>query len=323
LLFQLLRIFSGRALPASIDTKEREAYMGRIALSLPSRLQSLPDADTLYWRIKNWLEEPSYTSWNLTIPSRALIIVGERDQAISRPKVDNASIIIIPKAAHGTTLGPRCDLAALIETHFFSGPYIKVDGDLIPRPHPRVNPLKYQAYRIPTTIQLCLGPDCKKDGAQDVLRLLNDSHGTRVKGISCRGLCGDGPVVQISSFDQNYTNTRTFTRVRTIDALDDIMYSYLPDFFSGRQQLHHDDNPTIVSRRDGPLDLDRTKRVLLQRIVWLIIVLGVSLVEEETQQPLYLFPDRFIVLIFFLASLFIVPETNREFVAKLKKEVRI
>jgi len=52
---QLLLILQAKALPSVIDNPCREAYMGRVALSLPTKLEFMPPT-TLSWRLNEWLQ---------------------------------------------------------------------------------------------------------------------------------------------------------------------------------------------------------------------------------------------------------------------------
>ncbi len=84
---QLLLILSAQSLPSVIDTPQREAYMGRVALSLPSTLKFMPQP-TLQWRLHQWLQrgcqrinqrlQTLSTPW--VIPT--LIVVGEVDKTL-------------------------------------------------------------------------------------------------------------------------------------------------------------------------------------------------------------------------------------------------
>jgi pimeloyl-ACP methyl ester carboxylesterase len=51
---QLLLILQAKALPSVIDTPAREAFMGRVAFSLPFMLKYMPQS-TLQWRLTEWL----------------------------------------------------------------------------------------------------------------------------------------------------------------------------------------------------------------------------------------------------------------------------
>ena len=129
---QLLLILSSKALPSVIDTPAREAYMGRVALSLSQRVQFMPQ-ETLKWRLEQWLTKGCQTLGkkceNLTLLSkdlRTLIVVGEDDQTL--PSVDesvrltntipNSSVFVVKGAGHASTCGSRVDLAALLRERF-------------------------------------------------------------------------------------------------------------------------------------------------------------------------------------------------------------
>ena len=147
---QLWQIVSSVALPSVLDTPERESYMGRVALTLPARLSFMPK-DTLAWRLGRWLTEgcSRVTDARLATlgaaaaaeglaPLRTLLVVGEDDrtlpsvdearrlEALLRRTVGNedgeaarlATTVVVPGAGHTSTLGSRCDLAALMRNNF-------------------------------------------------------------------------------------------------------------------------------------------------------------------------------------------------------------
>lgn len=139
---QLLLILSAKALPSVIDTPQREAYMGRVALSLPSTVKFMPQP-TLQWRLHQWLQtgceriqkrlQHFSAPWN--IPT--LIVVGEVDKTL--PSLDEAQrlssffnhngklnsntsktchVFVVTGAGHASTCGSRIDLAAVLRDNF-------------------------------------------------------------------------------------------------------------------------------------------------------------------------------------------------------------
>ncbi|GKY99817.1 hypothetical protein MPSEU_000935500 [Mayamaea pseudoterrestris] len=128
---QLGLILSAKALPSVIDTAEREAYMGRVALSLPFVLPFMKQ-ETLKWRLSEWLAEGCDQIANqlanvaprLDIP--VLIVAGERDGTL--PSIAEAerlagilpdvSVHVVEGAGHASTCGSRVDLAALFRNRF-------------------------------------------------------------------------------------------------------------------------------------------------------------------------------------------------------------
>ena len=201
---------------------------------------------------------------------------------------------MVEGASHGTTLGVRCDLASIARWAFFDGP--EPTGGLVRRRHPRVDPRAYESFRVRRKAEVCVGPDCVKDGATDVKRLLSAKVDCAVRSAECQGLCGDGPVVRL-------VGGATTTNVTTVAKIDELA-----------RQLGTLDPPVAIpgqavrSRRRGPLDLDRTKRTLIQRAAWFGIILAVSAVQEHRE--LQLVPDRLLILAAFFASTAIVPETG-------------
>jgi pimeloyl-ACP methyl ester carboxylesterase len=128
---QLLLILRGEALPSIIDDEIREAYMGRVAISLPSVLKFMPQ-ETLRWRINEWCET-GCTRMASRLPDfrqhqsfQTLIVAGERDGTL--PSSDEAErlagvfpdavVHVVDGAGHASTCGSRVDLAALFRSHF-------------------------------------------------------------------------------------------------------------------------------------------------------------------------------------------------------------
>jgi pimeloyl-ACP methyl ester carboxylesterase len=129
---QLLLILSSKALPSVIDTEAREAYMGRVAFSLPWKLKYMPQ-ETLRWRLQEWLETgcakmATKLDTFSDFPSfRTLIVAGEQDLCL--PSIDEAErlsnllppnnhIHVVEGAGHASTCGSRVDLAALMRMQF-------------------------------------------------------------------------------------------------------------------------------------------------------------------------------------------------------------
>lgn len=130
---QLLLILSAKALPSVIDTPQREAYMGRVALSLPSTLKFMPQS-TLQWRLHEWLQvgcqrfhsRDGLNRLKIT-NTRILVVVGEEDKTL--PSVSEANrllsalgdcceVFVVTGAGHASTCGSRSDLAAEMRSRF-------------------------------------------------------------------------------------------------------------------------------------------------------------------------------------------------------------
>jgi len=130
---QLLLILQAKALPSVIDNATREAYMGRVALSLPFVIPFMAQ-ETLKWRLSEWLETgcarlaaDHNTSLLRLDKLRTLIVVGEKDNALpsleeadrlSKLWLDSAAVHVVPDAGHASTCGSRVDLAALLRGRF-------------------------------------------------------------------------------------------------------------------------------------------------------------------------------------------------------------
>jgi len=129
---QLVLMLKSEALPSIIDTAQREAYMGRFAFSLPSKLKFMP-RDTLKWRLNEWLlkgcksmasQEGKIKELFRDLP--VLVVAGEVDETL--PSVSEAerllqvfpdvSIHVVQGSGHGTTSGSRVDLTALMRNRF-------------------------------------------------------------------------------------------------------------------------------------------------------------------------------------------------------------
>ncbi len=122
-----------------IDSPEREAYMGRTAFSLPSKLKFMPQS-TLKWRLEEWLmkgcsdiqaKEESNEIKDLIGTKPVLIVAGEND--LTLPSVEESfrlqttmleradvDVHVVNGAGHACTSGSRVDLAALMRKKFLS-----------------------------------------------------------------------------------------------------------------------------------------------------------------------------------------------------------
>jgi pimeloyl-ACP methyl ester carboxylesterase len=130
---QLGLILQANALPSIIDNPQREAYMGRVALSLPSKLEFMPP-ETLSWRLEEWLQTGTAVARDSisfqSFPNfRTLIVVGERDKTL--PSIAEAErlankvmipsqtqIHVVEGAGHASTCGSRLDLTAVMRKRF-------------------------------------------------------------------------------------------------------------------------------------------------------------------------------------------------------------
>jgi pimeloyl-ACP methyl ester carboxylesterase len=127
---QLLKLVSGQKLPAVIDTPAKEAYMGRVALTLGSRLRFMP-RETLRWRLSEWLtrgaEEIRAAEEELrTLELPTCLVVGEADATL--PSVaegerlvrllPDASLTVVNGAGHAATCGSRANFAQILREKF-------------------------------------------------------------------------------------------------------------------------------------------------------------------------------------------------------------
>jgi hypothetical protein len=128
---QLLLILSAKALPSVIDTPAREAYMGRVAFSLPTKLEYMPQ-ETFEWRLNEWLatgcEQMKTTLAELSevSPLRTLIVAAEKDFTLPSLEeaerlsnlLPNSNVHVVKGAGHASTCGSRVDMAAVIRSQF-------------------------------------------------------------------------------------------------------------------------------------------------------------------------------------------------------------
>ena len=134
---QLLLILQSKGLPSVIDNAQREAYMGRVAFSIPNKLKFMPQ-QTLKWRLEEWLtkgctalSKRDTCIMKLNVP--VLLVAGEVDNTL--PSVAEAgrlsrllqksTVHVVPGAGHACTSGSRVDLAALMRGAF---PNLSADG---------------------------------------------------------------------------------------------------------------------------------------------------------------------------------------------------
>lgn len=125
---QLMLILQAEALPSIIDSETREAYLGRVALSLPFILPFMTQ-DALKWRLTEWLQRGCSEvsdSFLRSVKIRTLIVAAENDRTL--PSIDEAerlaglfpdsTVHVVPEAGHASTCGSRLDLAALCRSRF-------------------------------------------------------------------------------------------------------------------------------------------------------------------------------------------------------------
>ena len=130
---QLLLILQSKGLPSVIDSPQREAYMGRTAISLPFVLKFMTQG-TLNWRLTEWLErgcnsikEKEVDVKRLLRNFPVLIVAGEDDKTLpsvmeakrlSSKLLERSKIHIVPGAGHACTSGSRVDLTYLMRDWF-------------------------------------------------------------------------------------------------------------------------------------------------------------------------------------------------------------
>lgn len=128
---QLLLILQAKALPSVIDDPMRESYMGRVAFSLPTKLEYMSQG-TLTWRLEEWLEqgcealETRIRDFRDYKSFRTLLLVGERD--LTLPSIaeaerlvnllPNSQVHVVDGAGHASTCGSRLDMTAQMRRAF-------------------------------------------------------------------------------------------------------------------------------------------------------------------------------------------------------------
>ena len=157
---QLLAILSSKGLPAVVNTAQCEAYMGRVAFSLPNRLKFMPK-ETLKWRLTEWLEwgnavfedrlevlksgitegEDDLGMLRLSREVKTLIVVGEFDKTL--PSLDEANrlasevfrnnvVHVVTGAGHASTCGGTLNLMQLLRQVYpeLNGIYRRTNYDV-------------------------------------------------------------------------------------------------------------------------------------------------------------------------------------------------
>jgi pimeloyl-ACP methyl ester carboxylesterase len=149
---QLIAILTSKGLPSVINDPQREAYMGRVAFDLPSRLKFMPK-ETLKWRLEEWLEwgcgvfedrlemlqsarastdeasgdVDTYALLKVSQELRTMIVVGELDltlpsleeaDRLSSEVFRNAYVHVVPGAGHASTCGGSLNLVELLREVF-------------------------------------------------------------------------------------------------------------------------------------------------------------------------------------------------------------
>jgi len=125
---QILFCIQGKALPSVIDNEVREAFLGRVAASLPSVIPVMTQ-DLLRWRLEEWLDtgcERIKGQLHEIGSLATLIVCGEDDNTLPsmeegerlRGEMKNATVYCVVGSGHASTCFCRCDLAATIRKHF-------------------------------------------------------------------------------------------------------------------------------------------------------------------------------------------------------------
>ena len=124
----LVEIVSSRRLPCVIETPRQEAYMGRVALSLPERIARMPRG-TLAWRLREWLDVGAKVDVG-ALAQPTLVVFGDEDNTLPSEReaarvvalLSKARAVRVPGAGHAATLGSRVDLRAEVAAFFGAEP---------------------------------------------------------------------------------------------------------------------------------------------------------------------------------------------------------
>lgn len=152
---QLIGISTFKGLPPVVNDAQREAYMGRVAFAIPSRIKFL-DKETFQWRLSEWMEHgcnvfedrlkslqaarknvndtkctaeidtDTQTMLKVSEELRTTIIVGELDampsleeaQRLSSELFRNANVHVVKGAGHISTCGASLHLIELLREAF-------------------------------------------------------------------------------------------------------------------------------------------------------------------------------------------------------------
>lgn len=132
-------IVTNKRLPCVIESPRQEAYMGRVALSLPDRIASMP-RETLEWRLREWLDVGACVDV-ATLKKPTLVVFGDDDNTLpsEREAARVVSVITnaggrasqarVPGAGHAATLGSRVDLRADVAAFFGEEPVFSFLAD--------------------------------------------------------------------------------------------------------------------------------------------------------------------------------------------------
>ena len=124
----LFDIVTNKRLPCVIETPRQEAYMGRVALSLPERIARMPRG-TLVWRLREWLDVGAKVDVG-ALKQPTLVVFGDEDNTLPSEReaarvvalLTKARAVRVPGAGHAATLGSRVDLRAEVAAFFGAEP---------------------------------------------------------------------------------------------------------------------------------------------------------------------------------------------------------
>ena len=115
----LFDIVTNKRLPCVIETPRQEAYMGRVALSLPERIARMPRG-TLAWRLREWLDVGAKVDVG-ALAQPTLVVFGDEDNTLpsEREAARVGAVLTTARAARVPGAGPRRprDQRRLLDAH--------------------------------------------------------------------------------------------------------------------------------------------------------------------------------------------------------------
>ena len=92
----LFDIVTNKRLPCVIETPRQEAYMGRVALSLPERIARMPRG-TLVWRLREWLDVGAKVDVG-ALKQPTLVVFGDEDNTLPSEREAARVVALLTKA---------------------------------------------------------------------------------------------------------------------------------------------------------------------------------------------------------------------------------
>ena len=138
----------------------------------------------------------------------------------------------------------------------------------------------------PYTIRVCTDKDCLLDGATDALAMtaILAPKDFKVEACGCLGPCGGGPNIQVKAADgkavkDGRPGKSSYYLFKGVDSAKEAasVLSFVTGKNVGPGRLSGD----MVTSTRGPLDLDRTTRIALQRLLYVAVALFLKTADER------------------------------------------